>query len=319
MNKQQTQKVNMIDASMAVLNIPVNKALWTANTTFAAAVTSVATNMAVLNSSDSTRMQSPQPFTETKGQAKVNLIAETMLHAAAGKGYATSVNNTALKTTCSISESNLINAKDADLGNMCMNIYTAIQPFIGSMAAWNVNATTLATLNTDITTFAALVGTPQGQISTQNAAAAAIDAQINILQGILENTIDTLMVQFKTSHAPFFNAYTSARIIHGTGIHHSTTFEGYVYKTGGTPLANMEVKIILGGNQLRKHFTDTSGHYRFTRLHLGNYSITVSGAGYITQTKTFNITILQSIEDDFTMVANGSGTTTGVTPPAANE
>src|ERR1035437_3703531 len=302
MNKEQTQKVNMIDASMAVLNIPVNKALWTANTAFSAAVTSVSANISTLNSSDSMRMSSSTPFTETKGQAKVTLIAATMLHAAAGKGYATSVNNTALKTSCSISETSLVAAKDADLGNLCMNIYTAIQPFIGSMGAWNVNATTLGVLNTDITGFASLVGTPQAQISTQNSAAMAIDAQIVTIDGILTNTIDTLMVQFKTTHAVFYDAYVSAREIHSTGIHHSTTFAGHVYNARGAALQHIEVTISIAGNQLRKHFTDASGHFRFTRLHLGIYDLTASGAGYVTQTKTHNVTTLQSITDTFTMV-----------------
>ena len=318
MNKEQTQKVNMIDSTVAVLNIPANKTIWNTNTAFAAAVTSVSSNMGILNSNDSTRLASSAPFTETKGQAKLNLIAQTMLHAAAGKGYAASVNNTALKTTCSISESTFTNAKDADLGNLCRNIYTAVQPFIGSMASWSVNATTLATLDNDIITFNSLVGTPLAQISTQNAAAAAIDAQINIIEGILENTIDTLMVQYKTNHAAFYDAYTSARKIHSTGVHHSTTFTGGVYKTGGAALEHAQVVLSIDGNELRKHFTDASGHYRFTRLHLGDYTLTVSAPGYITQTKTFNITTLQSVNTDFTMVATGGGGGTNPTPTPTN-
>jgi hypothetical protein len=310
MNKQQTQKVNMIDASVAVLNTPANKAIWTSNTAFTAAMASITSNMAVLNSADSTRMASSAPFSETKGQAKANLIAATMLHAAAGKGYAASVNNIALKTTCSISETDLVRSADANLGNLCMNIYTAVQPFIGSMAAWSVNATTLATLNTDITTFASLVGTPVGQISVQNAAAMAIDAQIEIIYGILRDTIDTLMVQYKVNHAVFYNAYFAAREVHHTGVHHSTTFEGFVYKTGGTALQHALVVLSVDGNELRRHFTDASGHYRFTRLHLGNYTLTVTDAGYVTQTKSFVITTLQSVDTDFTLVATGGGGTT---------
>jgi hypothetical protein len=314
MNKDQTQKVNMIDTTMAVLNMAVNKTLWTANTAFTNAVTSVSSNMSTLNLSDSTRLASSAPFTETKGQAKVNLIAETLLHAAAGKGYATSVGNTAMKSICSIAESTLIGTKDADLGNLCMNIYTAVQPNIAAMGSWNVNATTLATFNTDITTFSSLVGTPLAQISTQNAAAATIDAQIVTITGILENTIDTLMVQFKTSHAAFYDAYVSARVIHSTGVHHSTTFAGNVYTAAGAALANMKVELSLSGNELRKHFTDTSGHYRFTRLHLGTYALTVSGAGYVTQTKSFTINTLQSVDTNFTMVATGGGTSPIPTP-----
>src|SRR5665213_938754 len=263
-------------------------------------------------------MSSSAPFTETKGQAKINLINETMLHAAAGKGFAASVNNTGLKTTCSISETSLVAAKDADLGSLCRNIYTAVQPFIGSMASWSVNTSTMTTLDNDINTFNSLLGTPLAQISTQNAVSAAIDAQIDVITEILENTLDTLMVQFKTNHAAFYDAYTSARKIHSTGVHHSTTFAGGVYKSGGAALEHAQVVLSLEGNELRKHFTDASGHYRFTRLHLGDYTLTVSAPGYVTQTKTFNITTLQSVNTDFTMAATGGGGGTNPTPTPNN-
>src|ERR1700752_3070479 len=154
MNKEQTQQVNMIDASAAFLNMPVNKAIWIGNPTFSAAVGNVLTNMGVLNSMDSVRMSSSTPFTETKGQAKTALIEATMLHAAAGIGYAASVGNTELKSICSIAERNLINSKDAELRNKCRNIYTAVQPYVGSMGDWNVDATTLLSFDGDITTFA---------------------------------------------------------------------------------------------------------------------------------------------------------------------
>lgn len=317
MNKQQTQKVNMIGACMAVLNTPANKALWTNNTVFTAAVTNINANMVILNSNDSMRMAGSVSFTETKEQAKAKLIAATMLHAAAGKGYATSINNIALKAICKLAESNLINAKDADLGNMCINIYTAVQPFIANMSAWSVNTTTLAVFNTDITAFNILVGTPAGQISIQNAASAAIDTQIEILDDILTNTVDTLMMQFKVNHAVFYKAYFGAREIHHTGLHHSTTFAGFVYKTGGAALPHVQVVLSVDGIELRNHFTDASGHYRFTRLHLGNYTLSVSMDGYVTQTKTFVISDLQTIDTDFTLVPIGGGNTP--TPVNGNE
>src|ERR1039458_8085148 len=124
MNEKQSQKVNMIDSTMSFLNMPVNKAVWVGNATFGTAVSKVLTEMGTINSADGTRQTSPIQFTETKGQAKTALITATMLHAAAGKGYATSagVNNTALKTICSVTESSLVRSKDADLGSKCRNI-----------------------------------------------------------------------------------------------------------------------------------------------------------------------------------------------------
>ncbi|MHB8259943.1 MAG: carboxypeptidase-like regulatory domain-containing protein [Bacteroidia bacterium] len=302
MNENQSQKVNMIDSVMSFLNMPANKPIWIGNRTFNTAVGNILSNMGTIGLADGTRQASPIPFTETKGQAKTALIAETMLHAAAGKGYATSVNNTGLKSICSITESSLVHTKDADLASKCRNIYTAVQPFIGSMSDWNATAATLLVFDGDITTFGNLVGTPQAQISMQHAAVGAIDAQITLIEGGLKDTIDTLMVQFKTSHATFYEGYLSTRKIHSTGVHHSTTFEGYARDTAAVALAHIEVTLTLAGKQIRKHFTPASGHYRFTRLHLGTYVLEVSGPGFITQTRTFEVTTLQVIKTDFVMV-----------------
>ena len=304
MNQKQTQKVNMIDTSLAVLNVTANKALWSANTTFSTAVDNVLINMGMLNNADGTRLVSPVPFTETKGQAKVDLIESTLLHAAAGRGYAASVNDTTLKGICIITETSLVYSKDTDLGSRCMNIYTAVQPFISSMADWNVNAATLLAFNGNIHTFTNLVGTPLAQMNAQNAAVAVIDAQIELIEGILTDTLDTLMLQYKTSNPDFYNAYMNARTIHSTGVHHSTIFLGFIRTAAAVALPHMEVVLTLNGKEVRKHFTDINGHYKFTRLHLGEFVLTVSGPGYITQTKSFTVNALQSFSTDFTMIAS---------------
>jgi len=127
---------------------------------------------------------------------------------------------------------------------------------------------------------------------------------IDIIKGILKDLIDTLMTQFKKSEAAFYNGYFSARKIHSTGVHHSTTFAGYVYKTASVALPHMEVVLMLDGKEIRKLFTDENGHFKFTRLHLGDYVLTVSGAGYVTQTRSFTIDVLQSVEVDFVMAAD---------------
>jgi hypothetical protein len=53
-------------------------------------------------------------------------------------------------------------------------------------------------------------------------------------------------------------------------------------------------------------------------LHLGNYTLTISLAGYVTQTKSFTITTLQSVDTDFTLVATGGGGGTNPTPTPTN-
>ncbi|MHB8261801.1 MAG: carboxypeptidase-like regulatory domain-containing protein [Bacteroidia bacterium] len=48
--------------------------------------------------------------------------------------------------------------------------------------------------------------------------------------------------------------------------------------------------------------TDATGKYRFTRLHPGTYVITISKAGYVTQTKTITVSVNGTYENDFVMV-----------------
>jgi hypothetical protein len=312
MNNIQIQKTNMIDASLVVLN--ENKPVWQANATFSGAVDNIQSSMGLLNTADTIRLALTLPLTETKGQAKVALIAATMLHAAAGLGYGSNTGNVALQATCDIAESYLVKQPDAELGNACMIIYNAVQPFIGSMAAWSVDVASLAVLESDITTFNGLVGTPAGQISIKAAAGARIDTQLDTIDGILHTVVDTLMLQFKTTHADFYNAYSSARKIHHTGVHHSVIFEGFIYDANGNALLHAEVILSLNAKTLRKHFTDESGKYRFTRLHTGTYVMQITAPGFVTQSKTFSITVLQTVETNFTMhVAGGSVV---ITPPS---
>ena len=301
MNQKQIQKINMIDSTLVVLNQSQNKSLWQANPTFSSAVNNIQANIGVLNTADTVRLATTIPFTETKGQAKVALIEATMLHAAAGIGYASSAANAALRASCEVTESGLIRTPDADLGSACMIIYNAVKPFIGNMGDWIVSALTLAALEADVNTFNLLVGTPVGQVSIKTAAGLTIDTQLLAIDGILDNLVDTLMVQFKTAQPSFYDAYFSARKIHNTGVHHSVIFSGFIYDSTGVAVPHAEVKLSINGKILRKHFTDESGKYRFTRLRIGIYLMQVSLPGFVTQSKTFNLTELQFVETDFTL------------------
>jgi hypothetical protein len=301
MNQKQIQKINMVDATLVVVN--QNKPLWQANATFTSAVNAVQTDVGVLNVADTVRLAVTMPLTETKGQAKVVLLAATMAHAAAGIGYAVSINSIPLKATCSVTESDLIRMADADLGNACMIVYNAVQPFIGSMAAWGVTTVTLTALQGDIATFNALVSTPVGQIGIKKAAGMTIDTQLEVIDGILADTLDTLMLQFKATQAAFYNAYFSARKIHHTGVHHSVIFEGFIYDATGGLIPYAEVTLRVDNKMLRKHFTDASGKYKFTRLTPNTYVMQISAPGFVTQSKTFVITVLQVVDADFTMLS----------------
>jgi hypothetical protein len=80
----------------------------------------------------------------------------------------------------------------------------------------------------------------------------------------------------------------------------------------------------LTGDAKHHKTTDATGHYKFTRLHPGTYTITVSRTGYATQTKTIVVKENGTVDTDFTLVAatgstpTGGGTTTGTTPPATS-
>ena len=79
------------------------------------------------------------------------------------------------------------------------------------MAEYGLGATTLTDLQSAITAFSALVGSPRAAIGGKTGITAAIEAEFARGDGILSRQLDRLIVQFEKDNAQFVAAYWAAR------------------------------------------------------------------------------------------------------------
>jgi len=156
--------------------------------------------------------------------------------------------------------------------------------FISSLNGYGVDAATLLSLQSAIGTFMPLVGQPKNARSTAKAFTMAIAQQIKNIQIILQEQLDPLMRQYKTSHQTFHDTYLSDRKL---GIHHqrtTVTIKGLITNAQNQPVKKAHIKLL---NTTRKiKITKADGKYHFSRMHPGSFTVEVTAKGYATQTKT---------------------------------
>jgi carboxypeptidase family protein len=316
MDTKQTNKDNMFDATYLVLQ--TNLSIWTANAVMTTAVGKLNTYITGISSTATAQGVVTTGVTDNKDSVKETLITNIMLNANAGLAYASTAGNLVLKAKCKLNESELAKSKEAVLVTIAQNVHDALLPVAAALAGYGASATTLGTLQTSTTSFSGLVGTPRSARTSSISATGTLAEQFTDTMEFLEDTMDPLMAQYKVSNAAFYNSYIAARVIVDSGHRTTVILKGFVYNSTSHALAHAKVTIV--GNKHHKKITEADGHYKFTHLTAGTYTIQVEATGFVTQTKAVTVASPQTVETDFTMVAvggtTGGGTTTGGTPPA---
>lgn len=294
-----------------------NSSIWSSNAGISAAVAALLGKITSLGNVITGQLVNFKVVTQTKAQAKETLIALTLSHAAAGKGFGASSGNNTLKGICKVSQSKLEDMAEDQLGNFCQTIYNAVSPVIGSLTSYAVNSASLLQWSNAITTFEGKLGQPQSAIQANASYTATIDPMITSTNTFLEEQLDTLMLQYKTSNPTFYTAYKGSRKLPKHGHRTTVTVMGLISAVG-TPLLKAHIMLVASGQKTRKKITKVDGKFKFARLKPGTYVITVSANGMVLQSKTITVTHPGNVTENFSMAAGigGGGTTTGTTTGA---
>ena len=301
MTLEQTNELNMFEATLITL-LKYNPA-YSANAVMVAAVNTLQTTINSIRSADLVQNATAKGITMTKEQAKTAMINLAFAHISAGRAYATANGNTALKETLHHSHSDLTKLKDNDAYTVCQTVHDAVNPYIGSMTSYGATATTLSTLQTDISAFAALIGKPRSQVAASSAATKSVVQLIDNVRELNKDTLDPLMEQFKTSNVAFYNEYHTSRKIVNIGSHKETILEGVV-TNGATPLSGVTVKIT---NTMKKKITKANGKFRFMKLQPVKYTVTATASGYKPFSENVLLTKNEVNKITIVMIATGSG------------
>ena len=315
MNRDQINQLNMMDTCNQVLT--TYNAAWSSNTAISAIVATFRSHLTALNANDTLQKTISTGVTQTKEEAKAAMATAAILTANGGKSYASVTGNTSLALEMNHNKTEILNAADTDADDICQNIHDNINPFIANTAAYGVTAATQTNLQNAITAFSVLIGQPRQQIGIVAHATITIAQHFAAVNALLKNQLDTIMPQYQSSNAPFYNEYMSARIIVDIGHRHTVTLNGFIYDSHNQALNG--ASIALSGSAMHHKITDATGKYKFTRLHTGSFTLTVSKSGYVTQTKTVNVTANGTVENDFELVAVAGGGTTNPTPTPSNQ
>ena len=301
MKRQQVNQLNMYEAIKQYLNS--NTIVWSSNPTVSAAIATYFSIIAGITANDAVQKTSTVGVTNTKETAKLDMAIAAIAIANAGKAYATTTSNQALFNAMNHSKTEILAGNDTDANGICQNIVNAITPYIASTTTYGATATSLTNLQNLINTYYVLIGTPAIQKSLVTTATLTLDQQFSDANALLKNLLDPLIQQYQTSNVLFYNQYTALREINDLGHRHTVILTGFIYNSSNVALANATVS--LSGSATHSKITNATGKYKFTRLHTGTYTITVTASGYATQTHNFTITQNSTTHSDFIMVSDG--------------
>ena len=267
------------------------------------AVAALFSNINAINANDTAQKTSSIGITQTKQSARVDMAVAAVAVANAGRAYATATGNQVLFNAMNHSKTKILSASDTDADDICQNIHDNIAPYISLTTSYGADSTALTNLQNFINTYSLLIGKPGVQKSIVSNATVTLAQLFSALNGLFKNLLDPLMEQYKNPNPVFYNQYKAVREINDIGHRHTVILKGFIYNTSNQALPNAVVS--LSGGATHTKITKATGQYKFVHLNTGNYTITVTVAGYVTQSQNLTIVQNSTTHTDFIMVSDG--------------
>lgn len=209
--------------------------------------------------------------------------------------YATTTGSNELKEQVRYSVSDLIRLKDELLAPACNNIHAVATANLAALADYGITNAKLVTFSNDILNYSSKVPAPRNAVSDRAAQTAIINTLFKEMDDILKERMDKLALLFKSSHAAFYTAYVSNRVIVDAPTS-PTKLEGNI--KGGPdsdPVAGATVSV--EGTPFETT-TDGLGDFSLAVPDPGTYNIKVTAAGFEDYTQN-NVVITLGNTTDF--------------------
>ena len=203
------------------------------------------------------------------------------------KVFAMKTGNTVLEAAVSVTESDILRLKEADVLPFVINTNAAITPFLANVlyTPYGVTAAILATQFTNATSYNGMIGAAGVIITTDKIANKNINAAIKVLQTDLK-TFDLLIDDFEVTYPNFVAGYHSNAKVQHVGIHHSGIEGTVTDKITGAVIFGATIRII---GLTKSSVTSLLGKYVISPVAPKDYQVQVSAPGYVTQTVVHHI------------------------------
>jgi hypothetical protein len=225
--------------------------------------------------------------------------------AAVGKktrSYAITNGLTELAGQMNFTADDVMNKKDADVLGFAQSVQTLVTPLLAVTAfgPYNITAATLDAIITNATSFNGLIGQAKGTASLNTAANADINGVIDDIHVNIDH-FGLLVDEFAVPFPDFVTGYFINSAREETGVHHSGIKGTVTSKATGLPLENITITLSAEGKATKIAVTSLTGVYSLIGLRAGDYTMTVSGEGVVTQTSIQHIFKGKVLEVDFVM------------------
>jgi len=240
-------------------------------------------------------------FTELKQAQKENMIDQTIAMTINIIAYATVTSNIEMKSAVSLSKSALDKLQDLTCIDTCKNIYKIAKNNIQALNDYNVTDQTILSLETAINDFSDIYIVPKEHMTIKKMATE--DIKKCFTEASKQTTkMDALVKMIMASQSEFTNLYFQTRKIEKPA-YTTLALKANVSDPNKKPIA----KVLLTSEQItfpKPKFTSKLGNFQLKNLASNVYTITLSKAGYTTQTIQVPITAGERTQIKIILIPN---------------
>ena len=187
--------------------------VWAALVPYATAVSEVKANIGLLEDAIEVQEVELKGYAKDKAEKKEAMVDLTLDVAQAGYALAVDISDAVLQGKMDFSRSDLLAGRDTVIGQRCQGIHTEAAAVVAQLAPYGILPADMAALQTAIDAYVDVVDAPRVAVTVRKGATTAIDKLVSLTSDILNDRMDKLMPEFKTSAPAFFQEYFDARII----------------------------------------------------------------------------------------------------------
>jgi hypothetical protein len=157
-----------------------------------------------------------------KAMLKDQMIEMTFRVAGALKALGSDTNNATLRNQADLNKSTFTRARDDQRDDIAQGMHDLANMNIAALAPYSITAPTLTALQTRIDAYRAAIASPRMAKAQKATATQMLENEFARADMILEERIDGLIKQFKSSGTTFYADYQNARKVVDTGSRSAT-------------------------------------------------------------------------------------------------
>jgi hypothetical protein len=284
MNHHQIEKNGMYKKMLIFFATPTNLAVWA---TFTRLVTEIA-NFVALNNALSAYMQQHHAdikgVTNTKNDAFIAMVTIVVNKAQKAFVWALDTANANLIEIFDVQKSDFTGISETKAFNQIKNLRDALSTNIVAMASVQLTAADVTALNAAITAYQNTIGTTGAAQTHKTEGTHGIESVMYPIDKSLA-IIDKLMVSsYAASKPDMVKEYLANRALDKLPTHHSGI---YVHVTDAISGADIEGALLTVNG--KSATSDIDGIAEIIKVKPANYNVTVSHAGFASQTMKITI------------------------------